>query len=443
MKKLFTLFAAALFATNISAQDVVYLDPFIDEDLEGEQTESLIAVEYPATDKVPATIVDGAGVDGSRGIKVVSTPGFANDWDTQFFIVLDQMYQEKTTLHIEFDYKASNAYSVGTQSHAEPGDYNIYYAIGDVKFTTQWQHFEKDVEIDAFMAHGGEPWSGKVGDKEGLKSIAFNLAKSQDETIEYYFDNFKVCKAVVPKPVWLNVIPNGDCEADAEAGIINDGPVYSFVCREMGKNDQVNIVDGLGVDESRCVVIESAAEAPEDWSTQFFITTNHVFEPGERVKVKFDYRADLEDGETVNAGTQAHALPGDYIFYQCAGTVTFTNAWDTYEYDWKVTEDMTYKKVDDVFVETPLFQTVTFNLNANKEKPIKFYFDNIKFFVDEPNATYDDFAMNEKIDEIATGVKSLKAQKNAKNVRVNLAGQQVDSNYKGFVIENGKKFVIK
>ena len=42
----------------------------------------------------------------------------------------------------------------------------------------------------------------------------------------------------------------------------------------------------------------------------------------------------------------------------------------------------------------------------------------------------------------ATGIKTLK-NKAQKNVRYNLAGQQVDANYKGAVIMNGKKFIQK
>ena len=41
-----------------------------------------------------------------------------------------------------------------------------------------------------------------------------------------------------------------------------------------------------------------------------------------------------------------------------------------------------------------------------------------------------------------TGIKTLK-NKAQKNVRYNLAGQQVDANYKGAVIMNGKKFIQK
>ena len=46
-------------------------------------------------------------------------------------------------------------------------------------------------------------------------------------------------------------------------------------------------------------------------------------------------------------------------------------------------------------------------------------------------------------DKNGTGIKNVKAEKALNNVRYNLAGQKVDANYKGIVIQNGKKFIQK
>jgi len=43
----------------------------------------------------------------------------------------------------------------------------------------------------------------------------------------------------------------------------------------------------------------------------------------------------------------------------------------------------------------------------------------------------------------STGIQNAKAQAQKNAIRYNLAGQKVDANYKGIVIENGKKFMIK
>lgn len=73
----------------------------------------------------------------------------------------------------------------------------------------------------------------------------------------------------------------------------------------------------------------------------------------------------------------------------------------------------------------------------------------------DPAFAFDDFAVYDKaltkdqIDAIITaknstsGVEAIKTAKSAKAVRYNLAGQQVNGSYKGVVIENGRKVVIK
>ena len=45
--------------------------------------------------------------------------------------------------------------------------------------------------------------------------------------------------------------------------------------------------------------------------------------------------------------------------------------------------------------------------------------------------------------EATTGIQSAKAQAQKSAIRYNLAGQKVDGNYKGIVIENGKKMMVK
>ena len=48
------------------------------------------------------------------------------------------------------------------------------------------------------------------------------------------------------------------------------------------------------------------------------------------------------------------------------------------------------------------------------------------------------------LDETASGIQGVNAVKVQKNnVRYNLAGQRVDDNFKGIVIVNGKKMLVK
>ena len=126
-------------------------------------------------------ITDGVGVNGSRGIAITSKAGAAQDWDTQFFIKLNEFVPEGTQLNVVFDYKASIPASADTQAHGNPGAYQHWACVGSPSFTTEWQTYTKAVTIDASMAGAG-----------GMGSIAFNLSKDRANDVTFYFDNIKV-----------------------------------------------------------------------------------------------------------------------------------------------------------------------------------------------------------------------------------------------------------
>ena len=129
------------------------------------------------SDPFPATIenIDGNNVFVVHGA-TADTEGDASGWDNQFWIQSQQPWKEGTQLKISFRYKASKACKTNTQMHHQkPSDYQIWYAIGDVEFTTEWQNFEKVITIDASQANA---WS-----------IAFNLNPDVKEAVDFYFDD--------------------------------------------------------------------------------------------------------------------------------------------------------------------------------------------------------------------------------------------------------------
>ena len=133
--------------------------------------------ETGGSDPFPATIenIDGNNVFVVHGA-VADTEGDASGWDNQFWIQSQQPWKEGTQLKISFRYKASKACKTNTQMHNQkPSDYKIWYAIGDVNFTTEWQNFEKVFTIDASQAN---TWS-----------IAFNLNPDVKEAVDFYFDD--------------------------------------------------------------------------------------------------------------------------------------------------------------------------------------------------------------------------------------------------------------
>ena len=133
--------------------------------------------ETGGSDPFPANIeeVDGSKVFVVHGA-VADTEGDAAAWDNQFWIQSKQPWKEGTQIKVSFRYKASKACKSQTQMHHQkPSDYQIWYAIGDVEFTTEWQNFEKIITINSEQANA---WS-----------VAFNLNPDVKEAVDFYFDD--------------------------------------------------------------------------------------------------------------------------------------------------------------------------------------------------------------------------------------------------------------
>ena len=199
--------------------------------LASDDVSSFISKVYPnVEDMFGATIAEGAGVNGSRGI-VVSTPEAeeAETWDSQFWINLNRALPEGTILHVEFDYAASDYSWASTQAHGEPSVYHHWVCLGNVEFAQEWQHFSADIEVSEEMAKGAN------GDGIGLKSIAFNL-NDDKKAVDYYFDNFGVWAQLPPYDTSVAIF---DFNASDHATSSNDSNEGDIV------EDETLEVDGV------------------------------------------------------------------------------------------------------------------------------------------------------------------------------------------------------
>ena len=165
------------------------------------------------------------------------------------------------------------------------------------------------------------------------------------------------------KPVqvgWVNMINNSDMEGD---------DVSSFFVKEYPANSPVSatITDGVGLNYSKGIVVNSAAKVKEDYDTQFWFRLNEDMVPGTKYRVSFDYRADA----AASPATQSHAEPSQYIFYNLWGNIAFTTEWQTFTKEGEITDQIA---INDVGLK---FRSVAFNLSGDADN--KFYFDNIKF----------------------------------------------------------------
>jgi len=164
---------------------------------------------YSPNSTTPSMIEDGIGKDGSRGISVTSTGTEENDWNTQFIIKANEIIPIGTKFRVEFDYRADQIVNgVPNQAQAQPGQYNHWDAIGSINFSTNWQHFSKEITVTADMGNGD-------GRNNSFQSIAICLGKKANTN--FYFDNIVLTipdntevssrKSIIPKDKSLWTLP--------------------------------------------------------------------------------------------------------------------------------------------------------------------------------------------------------------------------------------------
>ena len=307
-------------------------------------------------------IVDGVGKDGSRGAKITSKGGYADSWESQFWIVSNEVFPEGSKVRVSFDYKADGGCAgtnVDTQAHFGPGEYQHWACAGTVAFTADWQHYEKEFTVDGSMAGAN-----------GMKSIAFNMSPNTAAGA-YYIDNItleveKEKSAAGPVLYWASLINNNDMEGDDAASFATKSDQGAIV---------YEILDGVGRDGSRGAKITSKGGYDDSWESQFWIVANEALPEGSKCHVKFDYKA---DGGCVgtNVDTQAHFGPGEYQHWACAGTIAFTADWQTYEKEFTV---------DGSMAGANGMKSIAFNMSPNTAAGA-YYIDNVVFEVEKENA---------------------------------------------------------
>ena len=163
---------------------------------------------------------------------------------------------------------------------------------------------------------------------------------------------------------WTPIISNGDAEGD---------DLTNFVSTHVGgTNGPVDVVDGAGVDGTRAFVVTSAGGGVNSWDTQFFVYANRQLADGQKIKLEFDYRADVAN----NAESQAHATPGAYIHWDGGAAVNFTTDWQHFSKTITVSSTLS---------PNGEFQTFAWNLDVGAPSaPVnKYYFDNVQLSIEE------------------------------------------------------------
>ena len=159
--------------------------------------------------------------------------GEGQAWDNQFWIFANRTIKADEEVVIEFDYMASREAKTTTQIHGlidnngkEETAYLHWQAIGDVNFTTEWQHFSKEMKWPA----DGAKTTTTINDEEftvtnhgiafnmaeikeacdyTIKNVVFRLADETESLIDMEGDNnfwIKVGAGTAPYPVAIEAV---------------------------------------------------------------------------------------------------------------------------------------------------------------------------------------------------------------------------------------------
>ena len=207
----------------------------------------------------------------------------ASAWDNQFWIESPKAWKEGEQLKIHFRYKASQAAKTNTQVHHQnPSNYQHWYAIGDINFTTEWQEFDKVIS-----------WPNGAGDDAW--SIAFNLNPEVKTATDFYFDDLSWQSMVLDEGLFIAACnTNTGLEYDfanaAEFAYDEDLEAYVAVVGEKGKEDsyvnEVMISTVRGNDaafKSNTLKPASVSNDPDEWVNYTAASLSKIKLPGEGV----------------------------------------------------------------------------------------------------------------------------------------------------------------
>jgi hypothetical protein len=161
---------------------------------------------------------------------------------------------------------------------------------------------------------------------------------------------------------WVNLINNSDMEGS---------DVSSFFSKTDRSDPYPStITNGIGVNGSRGIMVQSTDRQSDSWDNQFWFRLNEPIPEGTKYRVTFAYRAD----ENATIITQVHAEPTDYIYWDLFGELYFKSEWQTFTMEGEVTDEQS--------TDEKKFRSVAFDLNNDSHPNAnKYYFDNIKFEV--------------------------------------------------------------
>ena len=194
--------------------------------------------------------------------------------------------------------------------------------------------------------------------------------------------------------------------------------------------------------------IEQEVGEGQPWDNQFWIAANRDLETDEVTVIKFQYKAT----KAAKTSTQAHKVGDDgkpctYLNWEAIGDVNFTEEWQDFEKEFKVPAGDNGMR------------SIVFNMSEIKEAN-DYYIKNVQWYVKDATLEAEGKTMENLINETGTDNFWIKVNKGAPEQPTaingvvvnktaapaaiyNIAGQRVSKSYKGIVVKDGKKYLVK
>ena len=171
-----------------------WTDYIVNGDCEGDDASCLISRDAGGNGDAQR-IVDGVGLDNSRGIRIHASASASQDWDAQFFVYTpDHIWRSGEKYRFHMWVRADKAARIAAQTHTTPHNY-IHHTIldGNYNITTEWQEitYEGTITDEQVGKQGGGGWWWGGNEEEtvqDMQTIAFNLNIDRQDN-EFYFDD--------------------------------------------------------------------------------------------------------------------------------------------------------------------------------------------------------------------------------------------------------------
>lgn len=346
-------------------------------------------------------------------------------------MVLDEGFfvaSANTTTGIEYDYDNAIEFT-------DFGDGLISATVGTAGKQDTWVN---ELQISTLRGHRGsflgatikpertpdgteEDWMNYVAGSNykiklpaaGVWTIIIDPEGQQIVFVQVEGDEIKVKEPIDVKPNPTEVIVKGQERDDLADGTNQDGTI------------KIN---------------EEEGGTGQPWDNQFFIVANRPLAEGEVTVVSFKYKASVA-GAT--SGTQLHGDPGAYMHWNAIGSFNFTEEYQEFE------TTLTIPK------EADGMKSIAFNM-AEIKGACDYYIKDIIWKLEDNTETLinmegaDNFYVKEGAGTTPyifgtdpSGISSVTKANNGSAAMYNLSGQRVGADYKGMVIKNGKKFMVK